>query len=148
MAEALINLVADAVASREPRTVRAAVIAKAIRDQTSARWVGIYTVTVDQVVNEAWSGPAAPAHPIFRIDQGLTAHAISAQAVAVSNNVGTDPRYLTNQSDTGSELIVPVVHDDRTLGTLDVEESVSGAFDGRTINLYEEIAAELTGLWT
>jgi putative methionine-R-sulfoxide reductase with GAF domain len=70
--------------------------------------VGIYTVAAGTVSNEAWSGTGPPAHPTFPATEGLTAHAIAARAVALSNDVAADPRYLTNQADTGSELIIPI----------------------------------------
>lgn len=79
--------------------------------------MGIYTVFDGVVANEAWSGPAGPAHPSFPVTQGLTAPAIGARAVAVSNDVVRDPRYLANQDDSGCELIVPVLADLDIVGT-------------------------------
>jgi putative methionine-R-sulfoxide reductase with GAF domain len=68
--------------------------------------------------------------------------------VAVSNDVANDPRYLTNQDDSGSELIVPVCDGVRVVGTLDVESDHVGAFTGDTIAFYERIARALQPLWT
>lgn len=96
---------------------------------------------------EAWSGPGAPAHPTFAATQGLTAHAIRARAAAVSNDVAHDPRYLTNQDDSGSELIVPILRDDTVVGTLDIESSDVGAFSGAGIDRYERLAMALLPLW-
>src|SRR5215475_10202347 len=124
----------------EPRPVRAEAAAELIRDATGARWVGIYTVADGIVTNEAWSGPGAPAHPTFSATEGLTGHAVRAGAIAVSNDVQMDPRYLTNQGDTGSELIVPVLVAGAVVGTLDVESDARGAFDGATIARYEGLA--------
>jgi hypothetical protein len=75
-----------------------------------AWWIGIYTVADGLVTKRrlGWSGPGAPAHPVFAATKGLTGHAVRAGAMAVSNNVAAEPRYLTNQEDSGSELIVPV----------------------------------------
>jgi putative methionine-R-sulfoxide reductase with GAF domain len=61
--------------------------------------------------------------------------------------VARDPRYLTNQDDSGSELIVPVVSADRVVGTLDVEEGEVGAFDQADVNLFEMLADTLRPLW-
>jgi putative methionine-R-sulfoxide reductase with GAF domain len=69
-----------------------------------------------------------------------TAHAITARAVAVSNDVERDPRYLTNQQDSGSELIVAILAIGRVVGTLDIEDDEVGAFDGAAIARYESVA--------
>jgi L-methionine (R)-S-oxide reductase len=144
----LASLLAKAVASPGSRAQRAQVAADLIRQHSRARWVGIYTVVDDMVVNDAWSGPAAPAHPSFAVGDGLTGQAIATSSVAVSNDVGLDPRYLSNQADTGSELIVPVVVANRVLGTLDIERDVVGGFDGELIALFERLAAVITPLWS
>jgi putative acetyltransferase len=136
------------------RAERAGAATEAIREATGARWVGIYSVaegpTADGMVrNEGWSGPGPPAHPTFPVTQGLTAHALAAASVALSNDVGSDPRYLANQVDSGSELIVPVVDAaDQVVGTLDVESDRVGAFDGAGVDEYERLAALLVPLWS
>ena len=127
---------------------RARAGADVIRHATAARWVGIYAVADGTVTNLGWSGPAPPAHPVFPVDQGLTSHAVRSRAVAVSNDVAGDPRYLTNQDDSGSDLIVPVVASGRVIGTLDVESDAVGAFGGADIARYESLARALVALWT
>jgi len=54
------------------------------------------------------------------------------------------PGYLTNQESTGSELIVPVVREGAVVGTLDIEDARTGAFDGNDQVLFEQLAAALT----
>jgi L-methionine (R)-S-oxide reductase len=126
---------------------RAAAVAAVIREASAARWVGVYTVAKGMVTCEGWSGPGAPAYPSFPVTEGLTAHAIRTRSVALSNDVSRDPRYLANQDDSGSELIVPVVADGEVIGTLDVESDRTGAFDGASIARYERLAESLRPLW-
>jgi L-methionine (R)-S-oxide reductase len=143
----LLEQVATVVAGLEPRAVRAQRAADVIRGATSARWVGIYSVTDTQVVNEAWSGPQPPAHPVFSVTEGLTSHAVRERRAVLSNDVGADPRYLTNQDDSGSELVVPVLVRGRVIGTLDVEHGRTGAFRRGDVLLYGHLAQALTSLW-
>lgn len=143
----VLERIAAAVAMPIKRGERARAAADVIRHGTAQRWVGIYTVTDSSVVNEAWSGPGPPAFPTFRRDRGLTAHALRAQAPALSNDVANDPRYLSNQDDSGSELILPVVRDGHVVGTLDVESNEVGAFDGASIASLELCARALSALW-
>jgi L-methionine (R)-S-oxide reductase len=125
----------------------AAELAELIRDASGRRWVGLYRVTVVEVVNLAWSGPAPPAHPVFPVDQGLTGAAVSSRTPVCSNDVGSDPRYLTNQPTTGSELIVPILLGGEVVGTLDVEEDDADAFTTEDEQLFEEIGHALSPLY-
>ena len=130
------------------RAARARVAAESIRRAAGARWVGIYSVTGEIVTNVGWSGPSAPAHPTFPVSEGLTCHAIAAGSIVLSNDVARDPRYLTNQDDTGSELIVPVLDEAAVVvGTLDVESADIGAFGGSQIVFYEQVARALRPIW-
>jgi GAF domain-containing protein len=130
--------------SRQERAVRAADL---VRRATGARWAGIYTVTGAVVTCDGWSGPGAPAYPSFAVTEGLTAHAIHAGALALSNDVSHDPRYLANQEDSGSELIVPILADGRVVGTLDVESDRTGAFGGSSALDCERLADAMRPLW-
>ena len=143
----LFRRVAAAAAGPGTRSERAQVAAGLIREAAGERWVGIYTVTDTVVTNEAWSGSRPPAFPTFPREKGLTAHALRALAPALGNDVVNDPRYLANQDDSGSELIVPVVRAGRVVGTLDVESNELGAFGSATIAHHQRCAEALKALW-
>lgn len=140
-----VRATAELRIARESRSER---IADLIRTATGRRWVGVYEVTSAEVVNLAWSGPAAPAHPRFPVERGLTGAAISTRETVVSNDVSRDPRYLTALASTGSELIVPVIVGDRVVGTLDVEDERTDAFSDDDRLLFERVAAEMRPLYT
>lgn len=141
---AQLDVIATAKGSRGERAARAAEL---VRQVTGARWVGIYTVIGAVVSCDGWSGPGAPAYPSFAVTEGLTAHAVRTGALALSNDVSRDPRYLTNQEDSGSELIVPILADGRVTGTLDVESDRTGAFGGSSILDCERLADAMRPLW-
>ncbi len=147
MDEGVPPRLAEIVTANQPRSVRAQLGAAEIRGATKARWVGIYTVANGTVTNEAWSGSGKPAHPVFPATEGLTGHALRTQSIAVSNDVEHDPRYLLNQADSGSELIIPVIINGHVVGTLDIETEIVGAFNGEEITRYENLAAGLRPLW-
>jgi L-methionine (R)-S-oxide reductase len=143
----LIGDVRSAASADDAPEERAKRAADLIRNSTGYRWVGIYRVTESEIRNLGWSGPAAPAYPNFPIDRGLTGAAIESRASVVANDVAHDARYLTNQDSTGSELIVPVVVDETIVGTLDVEDAQTDAFQDRDIAFFESVAAALAGLY-
>jgi L-methionine (R)-S-oxide reductase len=144
----LLDSVREAAESDAPVKRRAQTIADLVRARTGRRWVGIYRVDVGEVVNLAWSGPAAPAYPRFPSDRGLTGSAIASRTPIVSNDVANDPRYLTALASTGSELIVPVLVGERVVGTLDVEDERTGAFGDDDRSLFESIAGVLGPLFS
>ena len=147
MPDELLEAIRAAAALPLARRERSQRIADLVRAATGRRWVGVYEVTLTEVVNLSWSGPAPPAYPRFSIERGLTGEAIRACSTIVSNDVASDPRYLTALASTGSELIVPVVVDERVVGTLDVEDERTDAFDDDDRRLFERIAGEMRPLY-
>ena len=129
-----------------PLEGRAGRCAELIRAGTGRRWVGIYRVASTEVRNLGWSGPAPPAYAAFPADQGLTGEAVRSGSTVVSNDVEADPRYLTNQDTTGSELIVPILVAGTVVGTLDIEDPRTDAFDESDLHRFEQLGGTLTAL--
>jgi phosphinothricin acetyltransferase len=130
------------------RPVAAARAADAIRSRTAWRWVGIFTHARGQIVNEAWSGAAPPSRPSFPDTQGLTGAAVQSRRTVRCDDVGSDPRSLTNHDSTGAELIVPILLDGRVAGTLEIDSDCPFAFDENDERLAEELARRLVPLWS
>jgi L-methionine (R)-S-oxide reductase len=133
------------------RLVKAKLITEAIRRAGAYRWVGIYDVNVrlGTVTNIAWSGPNAPAYPVFPITKGLTSRAITARKTVNVGDVANDSRYLTALDSTRAEIIVPVLDaaGDHVIGTIDVESEHLNAFDFKAQALLEESAHLLRKFW-
>lgn len=134
------------------RTSKAAQITDAIRVEGSYRWVGIYDVDLARglVSNISWSGPGAPAYPMFPITKGLTSRAIAGKKTINVGDVASDSTYLTALDSTRSEIIVPVFDNaaDRVIGTIDVESEYPNAFNSTAQALLEECARVLGDLWS
>jgi putative methionine-R-sulfoxide reductase with GAF domain len=108
-------------------------IAEEIRKAGAYRWVGIYDVNIRSgtVANIAWSGPNAPAYPIFPSTKGLTSRAVTSRKTVNVGDVTLDSSYLTALDGTRAEIIVPILDDtgDHVIGTIDVESEHRDAFD-------------------
>jgi GAF domain-containing protein len=146
--DALVDIVRREAQGGAPVEDRAQRVADLVRTGTGRRWVGVYRVEPEEVVNLAWSGPAAPAHPRFPRHRGLTGAAVASGRPVLSNDVAQDPRYLTALESTGSELIVPVLVDGTVVGTLDVEDERTDAFDEGDLALFERLAGALTQVYS
>jgi putative methionine-R-sulfoxide reductase with GAF domain len=142
--------IAKILNSTAERRTKASRAAEAIRRAGGYRWVGLYDVAGQRVVNLAWTGPAPPAHPIFPVTEGLTGTAIQTGAAVVVGDVTADERYLEALGDTQSEIIVPVCDPDfgLVLGTVDVESERREAFTATDQQALELVAAALLPLWT
>jgi L-methionine (R)-S-oxide reductase len=144
----LVDELQAIVASAGDRRTRAKRIAEAIRTRRDYRWVGIYDVTPSEIALIAYSGPSAPAFPRFPVTQGLSGDAVRTRATVVSNDVSSDPRYLTAFGTTRAEVIVPVLGDDGlAVGTVDVESAELNAFDAARVAELEACARALRGFF-
>lgn len=136
----------------EDRQAVAAHITKAIRDYGNYRWVGLYDVDLARglVSNIAWTGPNAPAYPVFPVTKGLTSRVIAERRTINVADVSNDPDYLTALDSTRSEIIIPVFLDSRcaeVIGTIDVESERVDAFDSERQELLERCALQLAEFW-
>ena len=149
MSESITVSLAEASDSEAPREARARAAAEIIRNARRYRWVGIYDVGDDQISIVAYTGSEPPAHPSFGIAQCLSGEAVRTRATVVSNDVASDPRYLTAFESTGSEAIVPILgaESGMVIGTLDAESDRIGAFSPEDILFLEDCAAVLRPLY-
>jgi L-methionine (R)-S-oxide reductase len=127
-------------------------IAEEIRKAGAYRWVGIYDVNIRSgtVANIAWSGPNAPAYPIFPSTKGLTSRAVTSRKTVNVGDVTLDSSYLTALDGTRAEIIVPILDDtgDHVIGTIDVESEHRDAFDSEAQAWLEESANVLRKFWS
>ena len=134
------------------RQQQARLIVAELRAAGPYRWAGIYDVDLQRniVANVAWSGPAAPTHPVFPTTKGLTSRAIGAQKTVNIGDVAGDPDYLEALGTTRSEIIVPVLAENgsRVVGTIDIESDRPNAFDAATQRILEECAKTLRPFWS
>ncbi|MBK8901610.1 MAG: response regulator [Anaerolineaceae bacterium] len=98
-----------------------------------------------------FSHKVAPTIPLN--GTGLIATAVRSNQVIYSPNVTTDPRYLSVDDKTSSELVVPLRVGNEILGALDLQSPDQDAFDVRSlaiVQVYAEHAslALLNGLLT
>jgi L-methionine (R)-S-oxide reductase len=142
-------LIERIVVSETPRAVKAKALAEVIRSRHDFRWVGIYDVGREVVSAIAWSGPEAPAYPVFPITDGLTASTIRERKTIVVGDVRNEPRYLTALGNTLSEMIVPVLDSAgrKVVGTIDVESELANAFSAEQAAEIEEFARLALPLW-
>jgi L-methionine (R)-S-oxide reductase len=146
----LLQQVTKILASIGDHNAKVQRIAEALRHFGKYRWVGIYEVDEREISVIAWSGGGPPTYPRFAVTQGLSGEAIRSRRTVISNDVASDPRYLTAFDNTQSEIIVPIVRDRRgpVVATIDVESDRKEAFGDYDRISLEQCAKALARLWS
>jgi len=144
-----LNQIRSIAAGGDDRAAKAKRLAELVQKLGEYRWVGVYSVGAETVSILGWSGPGAPEFPAFPIGKGLTGVAIEQKQAVISNDVRSDPRYLTAFGSTLSEIIVPVLDPSgsRVLGTVDAESDRTNAFSQRDREMIEQCAQAALPLW-
>ena len=105
-------------------------------------WIGIYLVEGDDLVLGPWQGPQATEHVRIPVGQGVCGAAAASGETEVVEDVNADPRYLACFPSTRSEIVVPIAHEGRVVGEIDIDSDRPAAF-GEDDRAFLERVAEL-----
>jgi len=106
-------------------------------------WVGIYLVDGDDLVLGPWRGPEATEHVRIPVGQGVCGAAAASGETEIVDDVNADPRYLACFASTRSEIVVPIAHDGRVVGEIDIDSDRPAAFGDEDRELLERVAVLL-----
>ena len=119
-------------------------VAEMIREARDYRWVAIYKVTKDEFVTMAATGDEPAAYPRFPITQGLCSVVLESRKPVIVGDVRKDARYLPAFHTTLSEIIVPMINEQKkVVGVLDVDSDKLNAFDDEDRQFLERAAGLL-----
>lgn len=103
--------------------------AELIREARGYRWVGIYKVTKKEFVALAWTGKEPVAYPRFPISQGICGAVLESHKPMILGDVHKDARCLPVFHTTLSEIVVPMMNEEKkVVGMLDAESDKLNAF--------------------
>jgi GAF domain-containing protein len=103
-------------------------------------WVGIYLVEGDDLVLGPWNGPEATEHVRIPVGQGICGAAAATGETEIVDDVNADERYLSCFPSTRSEIVVPISHEGRVVGEIDIDSDRPAAFGADDRNLLERVA--------
>jgi GAF domain-containing protein len=106
-------------------------------------WVGIYLVEGDDLVLGPWRGPQATEHVRIPVGQGVCGAAAASGVTEIVDDVNADPRYLACFPSTRSEIVVPVFHEGRVVGEIDIDSDRPAAFGAGDSAALERIALQI-----
>jgi len=112
------------------------------RERPHYNWVGFYFVEGNELVLGPFVGAPSP-HVRIPIGKGICGAAVAERQTVVVPDVNADPRYLACSLQTKSEIVVPMEHDGRILGEIDIDSHTPNAFGPDDRDLLEELAHRL-----
>jgi L-methionine (R)-S-oxide reductase len=107
-------------------------------------WIGIYLVDGDDLVLGPWKGPQATEHVRIPVGQGVCGAAAASGQTEVVDDVNADPRYLACFPSTRSEIVVPITHEGRVVGELDIDSDRAAAFGEDDREFLERIGVQIS----
>jgi len=105
-------------------------------------WVGFYLLKDDppELVLGPYQGPPTCTTRI-PLDAGMCGLAARERKTVVLSDVRTDPRYIACSPTVRSEIIVPLLDGERTLGVLDIDSDELDAFGADDQRFLEAVAS-------
>jgi L-methionine (R)-S-oxide reductase len=142
-AREILGKLDSAIAAASGRMAREAT-AKALNSSVPTySWVGIYLVQGNDLVLDAWSGPAATQHTRIPIGKGVCGFAAKAGRTEIVSDVGKDSRYLECFTSTRAEIVVPILYQGSVIGEIDIDSDQLDAFSSLDRELLEAVARKL-----
>lgn len=105
-------------------------------------WAGFYLHKESQLILGPFQGK--PACIRIQIGKGVCGTAARSRTTLVVPDVHLFPGHIACDDASASEIVVPILKDDRLLGVLDVDSPVKDRFDGADRAVLEEYARILS----
>lgn len=122
-------------------------VVKLLNSIPTYTWVGLYLVSGNDLVLDAWAGPAATVHSKIPIGKGICGFAAKTGRTEIISDVNKDSRYLQCFLSTKAEIVVPVMKDGRVVGEIDVDGDMLDAFSSVDQEFLEAVASKVSAHW-
>lgn len=102
-------------------------VAAALKQTFNFFWVGFYIVKDDMLVLAPFQGPIACTR--IRYGKGVCGTAWKEAATQIVPDVDLFPGHIACNSDSKSEIVVPVIRDGKVVAVLDIDSDKLNSFD-------------------
>lgn len=115
------------LAGETDMTANMANVAAALKQTFDFFWVGFYVVKKDMLVLAPFQGPIACTR--IRHGKGVCGTAWKEAATQIVPDVDLFPGHIACNSDSKSEIVVPVIRDGKVVAVLDIDSDELNSFD-------------------
>jgi L-methionine (R)-S-oxide reductase len=119
-------------------------ISAALQEQFGWLWVGFYLVKNEELVLGPFQGPVACTR--IRKGRGVCGTSWATGKTLIVADVEAFPGHIACSSLSRSEIVVPLIFDDKVMGVLDVDSVELSTFDETDQKFLEEIVQLLSFL--
>lgn len=116
-------------------------IAAALKEQFNWLWIGFYLVKEDELVLGPFQGPVACTR--IRMGRGVCGKAWKQMQTLIVDDVEKFPGHIACSSLSRSEIVLPIIRNNRVVGVLDADSELLNHFDETDKKYLEAIIAEL-----
>lgn len=102
-------------------------VCAALKEQFKWLWVGFYLVKGDELVLGPFQGPVACTR--IKIGKGVCGTAWQQKQTIIVPDVEQFPGHIACSSASVSEIVLPVIKNERIVGVLDVDSEFAAHFD-------------------
>ena len=116
-------------------------VAAALKEQFGWLWVGFYLVKNDELVLGPFQGPVACTR--IKKGRGVCGACWQREQTVVVPDVEKFPGHIACSSLSKSEIVVPVIRNNKVIGVLDVDSAELNSYDETDQRFLEEIVAAI-----
>ncbi len=109
-------------------------------------WVGIYLLEGNELVLGPYLGKPSP-HTRIPLNRGICGAAASQGKSIIIPDINADSRYLACSLETRSEIVVPIMKENKVFGEIDIDSDKPDAFSQDDQLLIEQLCSVLSGLF-
>jgi GAF domain-containing protein len=139
--EALIPQIKGLITGEPDLVANLANVVAALKEQFNWWWVGFYLVKENELVLAPFQGPVACTR--IALGRGVCGTAWKQAATLIVPDVEKFPGHIACSSFSKSEIVVPVIRDEKVIGVLDVDSELPDHFDTTDQHYLEAIIAAL-----
>ena len=139
--QTLLPQVESLVAGETDIIANMANVAAALHEAFGFWWTGFYRVDVQQLVLGPFQGPIACTRIPY--GRGVCGTAWQRAVTVIVPNVHEFAGHIACSSASNSEIVVPVIRDNRVIAVLDIDSTDFGAFDETDKHYLEQIVGML-----
>ena len=129
--------------AQQPAALRKSVV-QLLNLEPTYNWVGLYLLTGGELRLDCWNGPAPTTHASIPLGKGICGFAAKSGRTEIVSDVSKDPRYLQCFASTRSEITVPILHEGKVVGEIDIDGDVINAHSSVDREFLEALAAKIS----
>ncbi|MBO6073878.1 MAG: GAF domain-containing protein [Paludibacteraceae bacterium] len=139
--QALLPQIEALVAGEKDAIANMANVAAALHEAFGFWWTGFYRVDVQQLVLGPFQGPIACTRIPY--GRGVCGTAWQRAVTVIVPNVHEFAGHIACSSASNSEIVVPVIRDNRVIAVLDIDSTAFNTFDETDKHYLEQIVGML-----